>query len=72
MEMRDMNVQEANPPLKGDLVQVIDNSFPKAQYLVLGQITDISPRRDQPLRYSIRITPRVAITSLHRVMILVK
>ena len=75
MEMRDLNMQAvtANPPKRGDLVQLIDNQFPpQAQYMVIGQIDDVSTRADQPLRYSLHVTPRVAVTSLHTVMILTK
>jgi hypothetical protein len=73
MEMRDLDVQNTNEPQKGDLIQLIDNSYPpKAQYMVIGQIDDVTRREKQKLRYSIHITPRVAITSLHTVMVLVK
>ena len=58
---------------QGDPVQLIDNQVPpQAQYMALGQLHAVSTRADQPLRYSLHVTPRVAVTSLHTVMILTK
>ncbi len=59
-------------PVKGDLVCLTDGSWPaKVQHMVLGQVETVGLRQDQPMRYDIRIAPRIAVSAQRTVMILI-
>jgi hypothetical protein len=59
-------------PQKGDLVLLTDGSWPaKVQHMVLGQVDSVTLRKDQPMRYDIRVTPRVPVSAQRTVMILI-
>jgi cell shape-determining protein MreC len=60
-------------PSKGDMVRLVDPSFPaNTQFLLIGFIDSAAPRQDQALRYDIRISPPRPITALKTVMIVTK
>jgi hypothetical protein len=68
----DSSSSRAASPQKGDFVLLTDGHWPaKVQHMVLGQIDSVSPRKDQPMRYDIRISPRVPISTQRTVMILI-
>ncbi len=72
-QMRSLNVdvQQGIPPMPGDLVRLTDREWPaKVQNMVIGQIEKVSQRIDQPLRYELLISPRVAATTQRSVMVL--
>ena len=75
MRIRNVDVQanaQALAPQKGDLVCLTDASWPgKTQNMVVGQIDSVGRKENQPLRYDIVVTSRVAIPAQRSVMILI-
>ena len=72
VDIADNSATRPLTPQKGDLVYLTDGRWPaKVQHMVLGQVDTVSPRKDQPMRYDIRITPRVPISTQRTVMILI-
>jgi hypothetical protein len=70
----DIVAPNANRPIpqKGDLVCVTDGSWPaKIQHMVLGQVESVAARQDSPLRYDIRLAPRLPVAAQRTVMILI-
>jgi hypothetical protein len=78
MQIRNLDVVDnastrAVSPQKGDLVLLTDGHWPaKVQHMVLGQIDSVAPRKDQPMRYDIRVSPRVPVSTQRTVMILIR
>lgn len=72
MEINGINVADAQPQ-KGDLVCLTDRAWwGKTQHMVLGQIDAVGRQDNQPLRYTISVSPRVPTVTLGSVMILIK
>ncbi len=78
MQIRNLDVVDgastrAIGPQKGDLVLLTDGRWPaKVQHMVLGQIDSVAPRKDQPMRYDLRVSPRVPFSTQRTVMILIR
>jgi hypothetical protein len=73
MKCETVNVQQANAPMRGDFVRLVDAGWPaKTRFMLIGQIEDVRARTNQALRYDLHITPPRPITSLRTVMILTK
>lgn len=71
MRITDVNIQQGIAPAVGDLVRITDPAWPaETQFMVIGQIDKVSHREDQPLRYELLISPRIAATTLRNVMVL--
>jgi len=59
-------------PQKGDLVCLTDGSWPaKVRHMVFGQVDSVATRKDNALRYDIRLSPRLAVSAQRTVMILI-
>ena len=59
-------------PQKGDLVYLTDGSWPaKVQHMVFGQVQSVALRENNPLRYDIRLAPRLPVAAQRTVMILI-
>jgi hypothetical protein len=69
-----LNLLPAPPtPARGDMVRLVDPSFPaNTQFLLIGFIDSAARRQDQALRYDIRISPPRPIATLKTVMIVTK
>jgi len=73
MRSLDVDVQQGVAPQMGDLVCMTDPGWPaKTQYMVIGQIEKVAHREDQPLRYELTISPRIAATTQRTVVVLTK
>ena len=72
MRVTTLNIRQPGmAPQKEDLICLADPGWPaNTQDMVIGQIEEVAPRTDQPLRYDIRISPRISISLLRTVMII--
>ena len=72
MEINGINKSDATP-LPGDLVCLTDGDWwANAQHMVVGQIESVGTQENQPLRHSIKVVPRVALSTQRTVMIVLQ
>ncbi|MGN6368432.1 MAG: rod shape-determining protein MreC [Phycisphaerae bacterium] len=60
-------------PEIGDLVELADRNWPPAtRFMLIGEVTAVSRKDTQILRYDLTITPRINLNSLQSVLIILK